>query len=303
LPTISTSALQFQDYQFQVALAAGTWKWVTRVDVSKSSPSYQVRDILSPYGVLRDSIPLPGEVIQAMAASIVQIQTSFAPGILLSPTTLSFTVDEGRGFSPSQSVSVTNNGIFGSLLNVAVTSSAAFVTATPANLGGLASNVTGQFQVTVDSTDLVATSSPYAVVITTADLTAGNSPQTVAVTVTVRPKATIAFTPTPGGLSFSVTKPISGPFPVVPSQQFQVQNTGLMASSLSYQIQKLTNNSPWLTSFTPVFGTLAGGSAQNILVAVVPPATMTTGVYTETLRVSGYSSNFYVDVPVTLTIS
>lgn len=302
MPTPATSFLQFQDYQFQVDLPAGRWKWTTRVDVSRSSPSYQIREILSPYGLLRDSIPLPGEVVQSMAASIVQIQSSFAPGILRSPVTLNFTVDEGRGFSPSQPVSVTNNGIFGSLLSVDVVPSAAYVTATPGSLGGLASNVMGQFQVSVDSTNLLATGSPYAQTITISDATAGNSPQTVTVNITVRPKATIAFTPSLG-LSFSVTKPASGPFPVVPSQQFTLQNTGLVASSLSYQVQKLTNLSPWLTSFTPVFGTLAGGASVNIVVAVVPPESMLTGTYTETLRVSGYSSNYYVDVPITFTIS
>lgn len=295
------SRLQFQDYQFQVVKPAGVWKWTTRVDVSQSLPVFEVRDIISPYGLLRDSIPLPGDVVQAMSGSITQIQQSFAPLILISPTVLTFTVDEGRGVSPPLPLMVTNNGIFGSLLGVSVSSSAPYVEPTPANVNGLASNEAGQVQVAVDSSSLLAVGSPYAATLTVQDPNAGNTPQTATVHIVVRSKATITVPSNP--LQFTATSPgTGGPFPPVPSQQFSLQNTGAGDSVLNYQLQKLINNSPWLVSFTPVFGTINGGGSQPITVVVAPDATMLPGLYTETLRVSGYSSNFYQDVQVALTI-
>lgn len=296
------SRLQFQDYQFEVLLPVGPWKWTTRVDVSGANPVFQIRDVISPYGLLRDTIPIPGEVVQSMASSITQVQDSFAPSILLAPLSLAFLVDEGRGVSQPQAISVTNDGIFGSLLGVAITSSASYVAATPANVNGLASNEAGQFQVAADSTNLVAVGSPYAVLLTIQDPDATNNPQSIPVTVTVRPRAFIALSP-PLGLTFNVTKPITGPFPPIPSQVFGISNTGLPASVLQYQVQKLTNNSPWLVGFTPAFGSVNGGSAMNITVVVQPDDTLYVGTFTETLRVSGYSQNYYQDITVTLNIS
>lgn len=236
-----------------------------------------------------------------MADSITQIQSSFTPKILLNITSFTFTVDEGRGVSDPQPITITNNGVFGSLLNASVATSAPYVIATPANVSGLASTETGTTQISADSTSLLASGSPYSATVTVQDPNATNTPQTVAVTVIVRPRATIALSPT--ALSFSVSKPLTGPFPPIPTQTFQLQNTGLSTSVLNYQIQKLTNNSPWLASFTPTFGTVNGGSFQLVTVAVAPDASMVPGIYTETLRVSGYSTNFYQDLAVTLVIS
>lgn len=296
-----TSRLQFQDYQFDVVLPVGPWKWTTRVDVSGALPTFSVRDVISPYGLLRDSIPIPGVVIQAMADSITKLQQSFAPSILLAPTSLSFVVDEGRGVSAAQLVTITNDGVFGSLLGVSITSSAAYLAATPANINGLASTEAGQFSVTADSTQLLAIASPYAGTLTVQDADATNNPQTIPVTITVRPKATIALAPI--ALAFTVAKPLVPPFPAIPTQTFTITNTGPSASVLQYQIQKLTNCSPWLVSFVPAFGSINGGLSQLVTVAVQPGDAMQPGTYTETLRVSGYSSNFFQDIIVTLTIT
>lgn len=299
LPSLLVPRLQFQDYQFQVLLPTGNWKWTTRADVSKSIPVFEIRDIISPHGLLRDSIPIPGQVVEEMAKSITQIQDQFTPSILLAPTELTFTLDEGRGVSSPQEVLVTNDGVFGSLLAVAVTSSDPFVAPTPANVGGLAFNESGKFEVSADSYGLLAVDSPYDVELAVQDVNATNSPQVIPVTVNVRPRATIEADP--DELEFNVVKPISGPFPPVPSQSFQLENTGPANSVLEFQIQKLTGAS-WLTSYTPVFGTLTGGSAQTILVAVSPEGLLP-GAFTETLRISGYSTNLQVDVEVTLTVT
>lgn len=297
---MSTAILRFQDYQFQVILSTGAWKWTTRVDVSQAVVSTQIRDVITPYGLLRDSIPIPGEVAQAMADSITEVRQAYTPSILLNPVSLSFAVDEGRGVSAAQSVLVTNNGILGSLLATTITSSAPYVFPLPANVDGLVAHASGSFNVSVDSTNLLSVGSPYAVTLTVQDSNAPNSPQVIPVTVAVRSKAVIEVNP--DSLTFNVNAPLSGDFPPIPSQQILLTNSGAGDSVLDYQIRSITGV-PWLISYDPVYGTLNGGASQPITVVVSPPSTMTAGTYTETLRITGYSSNLAVDVGITLNIS
>lgn len=298
---ISAANLRLQDYQFEVQTPLGKWRWTTRVDVTGSVPAYQIRDIVAPFGLLRDTVPIPGDVIVAMGESITEVKSQFPPSILLGPTTLTFTVDEGRGFSLPQTVTITNNGVFGSLLGTAISASAAYIQATPANVGNLAFNEAGAFSVAVDSTDLLASSSPYNQTVTVADPAASNNPRTLPITITVRPKATILASPLT--LTFAVTAPLSGPFPSIPSQTFTLQNSGPASSVLGYQIQKLTNLSPWLSGFSPVTGSLNSMASQVVTVTVAPPEGTTTGTYEERLRISGYSTNSFVDVLVQLVVT
>ena len=294
------SNLLFQDYQFKIQTLRGYWKWTTRVDVSGSIPAYYVRDIVSPFGLLRDSVPIPGAVIQAMAGSITELMSAFAPNILVDPTSLVFTVDEGRGFSEAQLIAVTNAGVYGSILGAQITSSAPYMRVTPTEVGGLAANEAGSFTASVDSSNLVSTLSPYAETINLSDPAAVNSPVVLPVTVIVRPKATIGVTPTT--LTFLVAKPLSGPFPPIPTASFLINNNGPAGSVLDYTIQRLTGCSPWLVSYAPPTGELASGVSQLVTVVAQPDESYPPGTYTETLRISGYSSNYYVDVQVILTI-
>jgi hypothetical protein len=248
-------------------------------------------------------IPIPGPIVTAMAASIAQVQSAFSPSILLSPAgPLSFLLTEGQGVSVPQTITLTNNGIFGSLLAAAITTSAPWLQVTPANLTGLGFNETGTFNVTADSTTLQAIYSPYTATITVQDTGATNSPQMIAVNVTVLPMPTINVSPM--SLVFNVTGPLAPtPFPPVPSQAFVLSNTGPSGSQLTYLIQKLVGNSPWLVSFTPFMGLLASSQTQSITVVVAPPPSTGPGTYTETLRVSGFSTNMIQDVQITLVVS
>jgi len=296
------SNLRQQDYQFELSVPVGKWRWTTRLDVSGSNPTYSVRDIVSPYGLLRDSIPLPGTVVQAMADSIAELQANFSPHILVGPpTSLTFTVDEGRGFSASQSVIVTNDGVYGSILGVTVTSSASYVRPVPANIGNLSINESGEFDVDANSTTLLASDSPYNETLTIQDPGATNSPQVLPITIIVRPKSTIFCTPLL--LTFTVVKPLVGDFPSIPTQQFTVQNTGLSGSILEYEVNKLTGLSDWLTGITPSSGQLNSGEDDPVTITVQPLSNLLQGTYTETLRVAGYSSNSYVDVEIRLVIT
>lgn len=272
------------------------------VDTSGQVPVYRIADIQSPYGRLRDNIPLDGAVVLEMAGSIATVQSAFAPSILIGPSgTLTFTVDEGRGVSSPQTVTVTNSGVFGSLLAGVVTPGAAYVELNPSTLAALTQGNAATFTISVDSTDLVSGSSPYSTTVTVVDPTATNTPQTVPVQVVVRPKATISLSTVT--VTFLVTKPLSGSFPVIADQTVTLTNTGPVGSVLSFLVQKLTGMSPWLTGVVPTTGTLDDGDSQVITLSVAPADSTLTGTYTETLRVSGYSTNNYVDITVTLVVS
>jgi hypothetical protein len=262
--------------------------------------SFQVRDIVSPFGLLRDNIPLPGPVVTAMGNSITELQSAFAPLIVAAPTSLAFTTTQGQGFGTPQIITVTNSGVYGSLLSPSVTTSADYLQATPANMGGIAFGASGMTNVSVDGTDLLALNSPYTATVTIQDVNATNNPQTIPVTITVLPQATITLSPT--ALSFNGIAFSNPPVPI-PAQTFQVQNTGPAGSILNFQVQKLIGLSPWLTSFTPSSGTIASSGAVNVSVAVSTSCNLQPGTYTETLRVSGFSSNSYQDLSVTLTVT
>lgn len=270
------------------------------MDVSQSMPQFTVRDVVSPFGLLRDNVPIPGPVVEAMAQSISELQQAFAPLLLVAPTTLTFTVDQGRGFSDPQTVTITNNGVYGSLLSPTLTTSAPFVTVSPATLGGLAFNEAAQSQVSVDSTNLLALNSPYAATVVVQDANATNSPQTISLAVVVRPLAHIVLSPQT--LTFYVTRPLIGPFPPIPAQTFALTNAGLPGSALNWQAVKLLGVS-WLASYNPISGELGGGATENVTVVVQPDDGMTQGTYTETLRVTGYSDNFEQDLVIQLIIS
>lgn len=270
------------------------------MDVSQSMPQFSVRDVVSPFGLLRDNVPIPGPVVEAMSQSITELQQAFAPLILSAPATLTFLTDQGRGFSDPQNVTITNSGVYGSLLSPTLTTSAPYVSVMPAQLGGLSFNEAAISQVSVDSTNLLAANSPYAATVIVQDPNATNSPQTVSVAIVVRPLAHILVNTMQ--LVFYVTRPLVGCFPPIPTQNILLTNSGPSGSLLEWQAVKLLGV-PWLVSYNPVSDDLAGGASENIQVVVQPDESMQPGTYTETLRITGYSDNFEQDVQVQLIIS
>lgn len=296
------STLQLQKFSFESSTTRGKWRWLTVADLTGASPSYRIEGVQSPYGRLRDEIPIEGSVVVDMAASISTVSTAFSPSILIGPPTpLSFVVDEGRGVSVPLSSLVTNNGSFASLLSADLSPSAAYVLVSEDTLGGLSQNESAPFEVSVDSTNLSSVGSPYAASVTVSSASATNSPQVLPINIVVRPKATITLLPL--ALTFTVVKPLTGPFPVIADQTFDITNSGPAGSVLEFLVQKLTGLSPWLTGITPTLGSLASGATSTVTVSVSPAESLLTGTYTETLRVSGYSTNNYQDVTVTLVVS
>ena len=270
------------------------------MDVSGAAPVYEVTDIHSPYGIMRDTIPIPGPVVQAMSESISELSEAFAPAIVIGPpTSITVTVDERRGYSEGVPVTLSNGGAYGSILDAQISTQLDTVTVNPTEVGGLSLDKSGAFQVMVNALNMDAGS--YTTEILVQDDKATNSPQVLAVSVVVRPKASI--TTSLSSLNFYVANLVGAPFPPIPAQHFTITNTGPSGSVLDYQIQRLTGLSPWLASFSPPVGTLQSGEFVDISVLVMPPANTGCGTYTEILRVSGYSDNMYTDIQVTLVIS
>src|SRR5690606_1935235 len=266
-----------------------------------AAPRFMVSGIISPFGILRDSIPIPGDVVEAMADSITEVKRQFPPAILVGPpSALTFSITEGQGFSLPQEVVLTNNGVFGSLLAATLTSSSPAVVVSPAQIGKLSSNETGSFDVAVNGAGLLALNRPDAAVITIQAPSATNAPQVLPVTIDVLPQAEIAAAP--AELEFSVVKPLSGAFPVIPSQTMVIQNVGPSGSVLEWQLQRAACI-PWLASFGPVHGTLASGQSEVVTVAVAPPVATLKGTYIEALKITGFSTNQAVDVTLRLTVT
>jgi hypothetical protein len=298
---ITASSLKSQEYKFQQETPTGRWSWVTVMDVAGSIPAFRVERIVSPFGILRDSIPIPGVIVESMAASITEIHTQFPPSILIGPpSSLIFNVDEGMGYSEPQEVVLTNNGVFGSLLGSTLASSAAFVSVTPAEIGNLTSNESGRFEVSIDGSQLLSINGPFTEMITVVDPRAVNTPQVLPITINVRPKSTIGVTPPT--LTFNAIKPLTGDFPAIPSQTFVVSNVGVAGSVLNWQAQKL-GCVDWLAGFFPVSGALNSGASETVTVSIQPPSNTMRGTFTETIRVKGYSQNQFVDVSIQLVVS
>jgi hypothetical protein len=294
--------LQYQDYKFLHQTSAGIWRWTTRVDLSGTTPVYSVLGIVTPWGLYREDAPIPGGVIQDMAGSIATVQQAFPPVIVIGPpTSLTFDVDEGRGFSEAQMVTLANGGVWGSLLGVTLSPSDSWVTADPPVVGGMASGNPATVAIAVDSTTLQSALGPYHASVTVTDPTATNNPQAIPVTVNVRPKSIIATDV--ALLTFYAIRPVTGCFPAIPTQEFQLRNDGPLGALLSYQIQKLVGLSDWLAAFSPPVGDIVGQDSLQITVLVQPPTGMAAGTYEETLRISGYSENHQTDVLIRLVVT
>ena len=273
------------------------------MDVSGAYPVFKVQGIITPYGLLRDSIPIPGAIILKMAESINEMGQAYSPTIAVGPpTVLTFIVNEGQGFSHPQAVGVTNIGNYGSILCASLSSSAPYLAIHPSTLGRISVSESASFDVTVNSAQLTVDMNPVAATIILQDPRATNNLVTFPVEIVVLPKAHIVLSPVT--LAFYATHPPQGMhYPPVPAQQFSLMNQGATGSVLDYQIEKLHGCTPWLSNYSPPVGEVVGGATQPITVGVCPSINMNPGTYTETLRVSGYSDNYHADIIVQLVIS
>jgi hypothetical protein len=293
-------------FRFSQISVGGTWYWsVTADNILGAGQLYYVRDIETPFGKLTDGVdvPLPGDVVVSMAASMSQFQQQLAPLIALvagQSTTINVTCTQGDPASQVGAINVVNAGAFGSFMTASATPTVPWLSASPTTIQGIGQNQQAQFAMILDPTTLQTASTPYTGVINLQD---NRSPPTIipiTISVTVLPQPIIL--PNTECLAFEwnlMTAANNG------SQQLIITNSGPATSVLGFTVAKVQNNSPWL-QFSPVSASgLASGQTAIITFSVsgggIPQMP---GEYFETILISSpNASNSPVAIQVTLCVT
>ncbi len=289
-------------FTFDVCSVGGMWTWrVTASNVHGQGQLYQVEDIRTPFGPLAATdIPLPGEVVTAMADSLNTFQQQLQPRVqLTSPASLSLTVTEGDVSTSAGSITFTNAGALGSFMNAVGSPDSPWLSADPPSVQGVGKNASAQMGVRVDARTMLATSSPYAGHLNLQDNANPSNVVPVTVNVTVLPKPALTLDTDTVLLTFYLSSGVPGG-----TASVVIENSGSAGSVLNFSMAKVQNISPWL-SFAPVVGSglPSGGQVTSVFSVVSAQVPHIPGVYTEIIRVSSPSaSNGPKDIAVQLTV-
>ena len=210
----------------------------------------------------------------------VSLTVTAAPNLTLTPNSLNFAYQVGGATPAGQSVAVASSG---AALSYAVTSSATWLSATPAS-----GSTPGSLSVSVNPSGLAA--GTYNGTISVAATGAGNSPRTVAValTVTAAPPPSPNLSTTPSSLNFAFQIGSANPA----AQNVSVSSSG---PALNYNVSTST---AWLSA-TPASGTTPGSLSVSM-----NPSGLAAGTYNGTVSVSATSAgNSPQRVSVTLTVT
>lgn len=215
--------------------------------------------------------------IAATGATSVIIPVTFVvaapPAIGMSPSSLSFTAQQGGGNPVAQTLNISNTG--GGTLSWSATPDTTWLAATPSSATG-----NGTVSVSVATGILTAGSYPGNITLSAT----GASSRTVPVTFTVTAAPSISLSPT--SLTYTATQGGSNPA----NQTVTLTNTGGVATWTA------SNTASWLSVTPP------SGSSSSTLTAAVNTTGLTAGTYNSTITVSapGVTSR---TVAVTLTVS
>jgi hypothetical protein len=286
-------------FSFSLNSIGGTWRWT--VFASNLGLLYQVQDISTPYGPMNVAmIPLPADVVQAMAQSITDVKNQLKPLMTLvsSQTSFSVGVTEGDPRQNVGSVQIRNDGAFGSFLSAMATPDVPWLVVLTPEIDGLARGETATFVIDLVPDQLLAAQSPFTGHVRIQNTADSSSYIIVSVSVLVLPRPAISVNTQSVAMAWSVGTPT----PTV--QYITVANNGPGTSSLDFSIAKVSNV-PWLTVAPESGGPLAAGMTETIQLSIVGisvPASL--GEHVETVRISSTNaSNSPVDVTVTLTVS
>jgi len=200
------------------------------------------------------------------------------PTLTASPASLSFSYPSGGTAPAAQSVSVSSSG---SAISYTVSTSATWLTATPAS-----GSTTGSVSVSVSPASLAAGTYTGSVTLTSSG--ASNSPKTIPVTLTVTAASLPTLTAAPASLSF--TYQTGGTTPA--AQAVAVTSSG---NAVSYTT---ATSATWLSA-TP-----ASGSTPGSVSVSVNPTGLAAGSYSGSVTItSSGASNSPKMVPVTLTVT
>lgn len=292
-------------FEFNIPSVGGTWSWRVLANNQQGvGQLFQVTEINTPYGPLVNAqIPLPGDVVTAMADSLVQVQQQLSPLLaLVQPAQTSFTVTitEGDPNSAVGTVSVQNAGAFGSFMSVTATLSVPWLQASPASFQGLGRNEQATFNISILAASLLSSASPYSGTIVLQDDRNPPTAISIIVNVVVLPRPVIAATPVQINLTFVLSTNTPGS-----SQQLQVMNSGPLSSVLNFTLAKLNNASPWLNFVPSSGGPLAPLASSLVTFSIVTAGVpRTPGTYKEKVRISSLNAaNSPVDIDVNLVVS
>lgn len=289
-------------FDFSVCSVGGTWQWrVTASNIYGAGQLYQVEDIRTPFGSLANTdLPIPGEVITAMAESLASLQQQLQPRVALTgPTSFSITVTEGDPVIGVGDIEFSNVGAFGSFMTVTASPNSPWLSVDPPSVAGIDKNGSGQISARVDPRILLATASPYLGYVNIQDNASPPTLIPVPFNVTVMPRPAIGLSSSAAALAFYLSSMVpAGTASIV------ITNTGPLTSLLSFTVAKVQNQSPWL-AIAPASGSSipSGGSVTVVLSLISDRVPSIPGVYTEILRVaSPNASNSPLEITVTLTV-
>lgn len=215
--------------------------------------------------------------IAATGATSVTVPVTFAvaapPTIGMSPSSLSFTAQQGGGNPAAQTLNISNTG--GGTLSWSATPDTTWLAASP-------SSATGNGAVSVSVTTGILTAGSYTGNITLS--ATGASSRTVPVTFTVTAAPSISLSPT--SLTYTATQGGSNPA----NQTVTLTNTGGIANWI------VSDTASWLSVTPP------SGSSSSTLTAAVNTTGLTAGTYNGTITVSATGATSRT-VVVTLTVS
>jgi hypothetical protein len=219
--------------------------------------------------------------LSATGATPVTVPVSFTvtaapvpPAIGASPTSLSFTAQQGGSNPAAQTVSISNTG--GGTLNWSASDNAAWLTLSPAS-------GTGNGTVAVNATTGTLTAGSYSGTVTLS--ATGATPVTVPVSFTVT-AAPANIGVNPASLSFTATQGAANPA----NQSMTINNTG--GGSLSWNV---SDNASWL-SLNPT----SGSSTPGPVTASVNTSGLVAGTYNAAITIT---ANGAANTPQTMPVS
>ena len=290
-------------YKFSIESIGGAWIWNVSVDNTQGlGQLFKVVDIYSPYGPLYTAmIPIPGDVILAMADSLSDVQDQLAPMLALvqgSSSSFNIIITEGDSSINIGTIGIQNVGAFGSFMVATATPTVSWIQTVPSYIGDLGKNESGNFDFTLLTGALLSSNSPYVGVINLQDNR--NVPTTIPINfmVTVNPRPVISAVPTSLGFTHSLSLgSTSG------AQQVEISNLGPIASKLSFGLVKV-HNSNWIDFVPTSGGPLDSGHSTLITFSINSNVPNSPGVYQDTVRVySSNASNSPVNINIILTVS
>jgi hypothetical protein len=299
---MTTNIVAGGGFKFSIQSIGGMWSWLVAIDnIPNAGQRTQVKDIQSPFGsFVRANIPLPGDVILAMADSLSDFQQQLAPRVLLiSPASFAFTVTEGDPIVDATTIIFQNIGALGSYMNEYSIPDVPWLSSNPPNVIGIGKNQQGQTDIQIIPASMLASSSPYTGHINIQDN--ANPPNIVPATfnVTVLPRPTVGLSIDHIDLIYYMsTHSPGGP------QEIVVTNTGPSGSILNFNLTRVLNQSAWLNIVPTSGGPLTSGTDVHVVFSVnsscIPSLP---GVYSDTIRINSVNAtNTPIDIPVSIAI-